>query len=502
MNTNIKRLVNSIFEVDNAMLNLISIIESGKDSFLMYNIDKTLPPEKIDHRQGIPVSFSKKESGNYEIRFKVNKTRAASLDTDDFFVKPTLLITKGVSIMIYNFDVKNIVASISEKDEFREYKVEINAFRGDVKDDLWLDSIQNAFFKVDNNVFSRYKSGVIFDMTTDKDQHSNHKNALKLSINKHDILFYYQQTVKNDYFLTFKTQNNINHNEFKRITEATRVAIGLISGYLPGENVYFFAGKRGEGIKSLTYKYRNLQETIHNKYPILDYRRYENIVESELKLSSEQFNNLVNYIFQNEEIQRAAMLLITAGTVSGVSKGSLASVALETITGIMTQKQKANCIITDTEIKSKLKHELSKGLKTVKDLIPVESFTMLNNKLSQINNLPNANKLEMPFETYGISLNEEDKYCMNSRNKFLHGVLPENKKLRFLTEEERVFYVSNRLMMLSSMLLLRVAKYEGKVIDWGYTEVAKKRMILNGERANMGNHLRNIIGDDDYSDNE
>ena len=186
------------------------------------------------------------------------------------------------------------------------------------------------------------------------------------------------------------------------------------------------------------------------------------------------------------------MLLITAGTIQGISKGSLASVALETITNFICSKQKATPIIEDNEISSKLKYELKIGLKKIKPLVLPEQYSILENKLTHINNCPNSQKLEAPFEILGIILTEEEKYCLKCRNKILHGVLPDNKKLKMLTEEERVFCVSNKLIMLSSMLLLKKIGYEYNVIDWGYTEIAKKRTILKGQRVRSGNIFRKI----------
>ena len=84
------------------------------------------------------------------------------------------------------------------------------------------------------------------------------------------------------------------------------------------------------------------------------------------------------------------------------------------------------------------------------------------------------------FEQLGIEVNDEEQYCISCRNLFLHGSLPKPDRIKFLTENELVFMVSQRLIMLTSMLLLKKAGYKGVVNDWGYTEVIKLRAISEG----------------------
>ena len=62
-----------------------------------------------------------------------------------------------------------------------------------------------------------------------------------------------------------------------------------------------------------------------------------------------------------------------------------------------------------------------------------------------------------------------------------------------LNEKELIKIVSNRLIMLSAMLLLKKVGYEYKIVDWGYTEVSKLRAILMGESiSRAGNAFRTI----------
>lgn len=140
-----------------------------------------------------------------------------------------------------------------------------------------------------------------------------------------------------------------------------------------------------------------------------------------------------------------------------------------------------------------MNYELNKGLKKIKDKVVADVYKKLESKVNSVNNLPNAVKLESVFEQLLIELDEEEQYCISCRNKFLHGCLPNNKKFNFLTEHELVFMVSQRLIMLSAMLLLKKTGYSGMVNDWGYTEVVKLRAISEGRPLrHVGNAHRKV----------
>ena len=71
--------------------------------------------------------------------------------------------------------------------------------------------------------------------------------------------------------------------------------------------------------------------------------------------------------------------------------------------------------------------------------------------------------------------------------------LPKHDKIKFLTDDELVFMVSQRLIMLTAMLLLKKVGYNGLVNDWGYTEVVKLRAISEGRPLrHVGNAHREV----------
>lgn len=475
-----KVLPETIFEADNALLHFISLIESEATTYKLGTDIKGL---------NVDTKFTKKDNGNFELSFALKEDDI--FDIEYFFVKPALLVAPGLKILIQNKDVIGFQESLTSSPE-KKCKVEINAFRGDIDDSLWLQSKQGAYFRVNTSQFELHKSGIIFDITTNKDQKSSFKNAVLLNIEESPILFYYERIDESHGYFIFQTQNVIDFDKFDKIVNATRVALGLISGYYMADSVYYISLKKGKGAEVLTYKYRNINETIKHNYPLIDKALYKDIPESQLKLNGSQFNELVKLLYRYEEYYRASLLLITAGLTKGISKGSLASVALETITGVVGKKLSSKKIITEKMAESQLLYELMKGLKKTKPNMTKEQYEIFEAKINHINTIPNAQKLEDSFRLLEIDLDEEELYCLSCRNKLLHGALPNNKKLNMLTSDELIFLVSNRLIMLSTMLLLKMAGYNENVIDWGFTEISKRRAIIRGEKVQGGNAFRNI----------
>jgi hypothetical protein len=293
-------------------------------------------------------------------------------------------------------------------------------------------------------------------------------------------------------YYIFRPSGIIDFEKFQHIIKSTITAYGLLCGDYIDDRLYFFAKKDVNGKGVLSYRYDNCKRSFKTNAPIIDTGHYENISIENLQLNSNQFNKLVNLLYENEEYLRSSLLLINAGNLKGCAKASLATVALETITNKVGAKLSTKKIIEDKHIDSRLRYQLKKTLKAFSDKLNKEQFEILLTKLNQINSKPNRSKLEDAFQLLGVNLDEEEKECISYRNLFLHGNLPRKKERMWMTDAELLDIVANRLVMLSSILLLKQANYNGMVIDRGMTEVIKWRMIRNFQKTTGGNCLRNI----------
>lgn len=480
-----QQISDTIFEDDNAALKLISLFESGKIDFKLATAIEDIIMD---------ANMLREDNGAFLLRFNLLPEWEEKFRMDYFFEKPAILATRGIRILIKNTDVTAFKQSIGEG--IKQASIKINAFRGDLDDNKWKNSKQSAFYRYDCSKFKAYSSGVIYDMTTNKDQKSPWKNCVKIEINKRTVLFYHVKIEENIGYFVFKTNDPINHDEFLQIISAIRAAFSLISGFYIADSVYFFSMQKGKK-DTLTYRYENLNETIHTERPLLDNQHYQDVSIDQLHLTSDLFERLVKLLYENQELLRSCILLTQASNINGLPKGCLAAVALETITNVIVPKDKiVKPLIEDKEISSQLKYELKKALKKIKDKVAKSTYNSLDSKLGKINEQSNSSKLGSPFAVLNIDLDDEDLYCISCRNRFLHGSLPTptTELFKSLTNDELLKLVCNRLIMLSTMLILKKIGYEHDVVDWGYTEIAIRRLMIKGESVSGIGRAHRTIG--------
>ena len=473
----------TIFQNDNAVLKLISILERGEADF---KLATTIENVVMD------AHLLKKENHDFQLSFDIIPEWEKSFNMNYFFERPALLVTYGVQILIRNIDVVGFTQTLS--DAPCHATVDIKAFRGDVDDNRWYGTKQAAYYKIEEQNFNPWCCGVLYDKTTWADQTSPNKNALKLEIDKSIVLFYHITTNENDRYFVFKTTDIINHDKFLHIINSVRAALALISGFYIADYAYYVSMRKGDS-RFLTYRYEKFGETIYTNRPLLDHKPYHDVPESERVLTAQQFECLVRLLYQHEDLSRSCILLTQASNLKGISQGCLAAVALETITNKIVKGESTEKLINDTTTASQLKHEMTKVLKTLKDKIGKDIYDVLLSKIGKLNERSNAQKLEAPFTELGIELDEDEKYCLSCRNLLLHGTLPKPKGdfYKILNEKELIKIISNRLIMLSTMLLLKKVGYEYKIVDWGYTEVSKLRSISMGKSiSRAGNAFRTI----------
>lgn len=480
------KIEDTIFAEDNAFLNLIDIIENGKEKFVL----ATELPEVC-----LPAKMALKTDGRFCISFKVPEKESEQMSSDFFFTHHSLLLSKGIKILIQNKDIRHISQQIGHDDDGQETNLDIISFRADTNNNLWNNSKQMAFCSYSEKEYYPNKVGVIFDLTTSQNQANSWKNGIKIEIDGQYYLLYFITTDDQRHFFVLKSQKEVNHDMFLEVLGSIRVAIGLLSGYYIADTVWYMSMQPHKP-ESTTFKYEIIGESIYNRHPLLDCGLYGDCCEQERKLSSTQFERLILLLYKNKELRNASLILTQAGNINGVSKGCLAAVALETIKSKIIQNKIENTsLIPDKKVKSQLRYELLKGLKKIKDKINKELYKRLESKLAQIDQPSNSERLEAPFDALGISLSEDEFFCLSCRNNFLHGAsIKANGELyKHLNQRELTNIISNRLIMLTAMLILKKCGYNGKVVDWGYTEVAKWRAIYAKQSIKgYGNAFRDL----------
>ncbi|WP_312190900.1 hypothetical protein [Sphingobacterium sp.] len=475
-----------MLEPDKASMNLIHIIESGKAK---YKIVTTIT--------GLAVvsSFRILENGNYNVDMTINPDEhEKGVDLDYFFRRPFGLVTQdGMRIFVNNHKVVSGSMGLDTSAPFK-CNIEIKSFKGDADDSLWKNSRQRAYIKYNSKTFNAFSSGLIFDYTTASEDKGFY-NAVLLKIEETELLFYHEQLGDGLGVFVIWPKKMIDFDVFQPMVSAIITAYGLLNGFYMLDSIYYITVKELANASKTSFYYENSEAAILSGNPILDSGNYPDVPEIERKMTSTQFNKLVNMFYKDQDYQRSGYLLIEAGSLNDTAKASMGAVALETITKKIGDKKTDSKIISDSSLISGIKHKLKKVLKEYNETLTKEQHQLLNTKIDLMNSMPSRNKLTSPFDQLGIALSEDELECIKSRNFFLHGNLPNNKNSD-LTNQELLSVMANRLVMLSAMLLLKSAGYDGYVIDRGITEVIKWRMIMQGMKVQSGNNLRHIADPD------
>lgn len=462
--------MDTIFEQDNYMMTFINGFEKGEPEYILA-ID--IPTKYYK------AKFEKDQDDNFVLKFSAQE----DFNAEYFFKRPAVLRAPGfIDIILMNSDAISFTQQIAAP---YEVKVVYKSFSTELDSTKWSKSKHCAYFKYNKNDFRYTKFCFHYELTTHKNQYSSWKNAFVIKVEpQNDILVSFEETISgDDAYCVFRSQKTMDFVLFEKVVNAVRTIIGLMAGYYFGERVYYLSDYTKDKPKDKTpliIRYKNTCKAIRHRYPLLDAGHYQDIDKTQLELTPIQLNKLVMLLIENEDYQRALQLLIDASVTDGASRGAIAAVALESIANNLSEKGPASHIISNTEVASQLKHELKKVLKIIKPRVSNEEYNKIESKIGAVNIQPNAVKLEYCFEKMGIQLNEEEAFCISCRNSFLHGGLPKHKDLTFLTQDEMVFMVSHRLIMLTTMLMLKQAGFEGSVIDWGFTEVVKRRAIREG----------------------
>lgn len=479
--------MDTIFEQDIYMMTFINGLEHGGQTFAL-GVDI---PTRV-----YKASFEKDEKDNFVLKFSLPE--GEDFNPDYFFTRPAVLSVPGhIQIILLNSDAISFTQSLNETGPSK-VEVVYKSFATEIDPAKWEGSKHCAYYRYSKKDFHYTDMSLNYDFTTHKDQYSTWRNGFLVQLpGKADVLVSFEETTEgDDAYCIFRSQNKIDSHTFEGIIEATRLLFGLLSGYCLADRAYFLSDYTTEKPKDRTpliIRYKNDAQHLKHRYPVLDKSHYEDLDRTELKINTCVFNNLVRLVVNNEDYMRAIRLLIDASATDGPSRGVLAVVALESIANQLVRKGPMAKVVTDKDVARQLDYELNKGLKKIKGKVLPGAYEKLESKVKAVNNLPNAVKLESVFDQLGIELDEEEQYCISCRNRFLHGALPKSIEFPALTDDEVVFMVSQRIIMLTSMLILKKAGYGGQVIDWGFTEVMKRRAIRDGKPLkHIGNAHRTV----------
>ncbi|TCC99536.1 hypothetical protein [Pedobacter hiemivivus] len=289
----------------------------------------------------------------------------------------------------------------------------------------------------------------------------------------------YQIYDLNESFMVIDSQQIMDHEVFRRHSLAIRKALGVVSGKYYADEAYYLTAQDQDfkSIEGPWFVFEN--ETVITSRRVIDtqvFDRHKEDVKAglsagdRLPMSIQVFEGLCNKIVKEDEILRTVELVISAmGNSDPVQQGAMYSVALETLTGLLSKinEDKLNPV-QDKEVFKRLKAELEGVVAGFSSEISVEGIQILNNKIRALNSPTNRDKLVKTFALYGINLTKEEIKTINERNTYLHGNSPLDASFAYELEQ-----ISLKLHNLILKLLLKYVGYSGHVVNLAALEFTK-----------------------------
>lgn len=284
-----------------------------------------------------------------------------------------------------------------------------------------------------------------------------------LNIAKSSYNFYNVTDVKSKRtLLVIESQNKEDLDVFRQKAEVIRIAFAILSGRFYGDTCCYVSSN-DSSFKEINGAWLEIEkESVISARQIINFESCK-YVKKELpanRVSSEQFSQLCEKLYNDKELFRVSEIVISAiGNKDPIQQGALYAVALETLTTNLGDKESKKPI-EDRKIASEVVKELKSTLERYKNKISEESFKILDKKINSINSPTNKDKLIKTFANYGIELSNEDEQIIGKRNLYLHGSKPlKTSDIFELTQ------ISLRLHTLIVSLLLKYAGYSGHVVN-------------------------------------
>jgi len=289
--------------------------------------------------------------------------------------------------------------------------------------------------KEDNELYETYKSSTI-------------------SISSEIISILLQQTTLNIFiyknenkYIIIDSTDKLNYDTFHQMSFSILIPLGFVTGYAPFDEAYIFAYEdkemkeiagfqySGDLISSMKFSFSPINSNAFawshkiGKHKVEEYR-------NKLKpMALPVFEKLCNETYQNPQLLHALQILLESSSYNTFTK-----------------------VICQYAVLEKLKFFFVEKLSNKKELKKIKT---------------NEEELKYSFRLLSIPLSSKDEATIEFRNKFLHGEeyniynYKNGKYKDWLVDEinQDTFFLSIRLDMLISQLILKYIGYEGYIVN-------------------------------------
>lgn len=340
----------SIFQEDKAFLYLVSILQSGKTSWKLFTAQENIV---------FDAQLCFLANGNVQINFSAPSDDFEKFNKDLFWVSPSLLVESSGSKLLFLW--KDIIGFTFNYDGDKPVKgkIEYSAFETDTNlssinfiskthqsETIWNSGKYATYLFADKNkAVSIHESGIELLLTSDKNQSSANKNMISFELQKNQFCFYELDVTGDNILFVLKSQKTLSYDDFIKVKDAVISAYALITGTFLGSSGYLMSLSKVDGLR---IRYSQNTDTMFSGCRLIDGNHYTNLPSERILLPAEVFGKLVRLLFRNESLRRSCLLITQAGVANGITRGSIASVALETVANeLKTEEHKTSTLIED-----------------------------------------------------------------------------------------------------------------------------------------------------------
>lgn len=299
--------------------------------------------------------------------------------------------------------------------------------------------------------------------------------------------------VNGRHWLVIESTEPISYEEMDHRVLSLTIAMGFVLGKRYGDYCFHVASDDSDFSQISGVEALSLQETKYCPYRVLnndniviedwlsqyDYQKYalEDIknkqtgnvrwyYNEESTVTMSAFGKLSQLCYKSNDMMLATSMLIDGSMMNIEYQKPFYIVVLETITSVLLKDDEASNppVIPQEQYREHIEPRLLEALKEIPNLTE-ESIRIYTNRLkNNLNAGSNSNKLESCFSKYGYSLSKADEEAMNKRNSTFHGHLS-SEKSPLRNQQKEMLAISLRLHKLCSILLLKEAGFEGRILN-------------------------------------
>jgi hypothetical protein len=290
---------------------------------------------------------------------------------------------------------------------------------------------------------------------------------------------------KEQQYLIIDAKSKITLSTMHKVLYTFSLTMGFLQGQEYLGEVYHFECENNDFRNPVGVGYQRLRDSIKSFYTIYPPNRNE-LVDCLVKngvqyalgdlddkafpipsFGCETYGRILNTLYNEDDVARCVSLLVAASQSALEFQTSLLYIAFETICTackkLINEENTRKCI-ADSKTWETIKTRLIGCLDELDDsMFYAEGKTCLRHKLENLNQPTNASKLSAPFLQLGYVLTDTDRKVINDRNKFLHGAIGKYNDMG--TMRNQLLYMNFVLHKLCCILILRLCKYEGYIIN-------------------------------------